>query len=46
MTYIIYYFLLKSDGIEERMSNNNHDNGKQPIFNSLADEVISMIESI
>ena len=46
LTYIIYYFLLKSDGIKERMSNNNHDNEKHPIFNYKANEVINMIESI
>ena len=30
MTYIICYFLLKSDGIEEWVSNNNHDSEKHP----------------
>ena len=30
MTYIICYFLLKSDGIEEGVSNNNHDSEKHP----------------
>ena len=30
MTYIICYFLLKSDGMEEWVSNNNHDSEKNP----------------
>ena len=30
LTFIICYFLLKSDGIEEWVSNNNHDCEKHP----------------